>query len=114
MLLPLNSHIDPDTLDKFRDSFSKKLFGNRYRLEICAAVARASQPFYLHEIALAVAVDDASVRNVMNDLAASGMIRRIEGKRGAAKFFERRESPIWELLEQALTDGLAAVADNAA
>jgi DNA-binding IscR family transcriptional regulator len=110
MDLPLGDNLSPEALDELRDVKVKKLYGNRYRLEVAVAVARATDPFYLHEIATATGVDDSPVRAILSDMVAAGLLRRIAGKRGAPKFYERTsKSEYWTAAEAMLAELLATV-----
>ena len=108
MEFPLSAALDDDVLDALRDK-SKRLYGNRYRLEVAVAVGRAAETFYLAEIARKIGADDPPVRNILLDMVDAGLLRALKGKRGAAKFYERRPSRYWAMAETMLEELVAGL-----
>jgi Fic family protein len=101
MELPLHEHLSPDALERLREQ-TKKLYGNRHRLEVVVAVARTNEIFYLHEIAEVTGIADSPVRSILRDIVDAGLLKDLEGKRGSAKFYERLPSPYWTVAELVL------------
>jgi predicted transcriptional regulator len=110
MDLPLDHHLSAEALDQLRDSKVKNLYGNRYRLEVAVAVARAEDPFYLHEIAKATGVEDSPVRSILRDMVDAGLLRPIAGRRGGPQYYERTApSEYWKAAEAMLAELVAAL-----
>jgi len=99
MNLPLHKHVSPYVLERLREQ-TKKLYGNRHRLEVAVAVAQANEVFYLH----ATGIEDSPVRSILRDMVDAGLLRDLKGKRGSAKFYERIASPYWPAAELVLED----------
>jgi hypothetical protein len=111
MIFPLDDSLDADALEALRER-GKKLYGNRYRLEVAVAIGQAGETFYNHDVAETVRLPDSTVRRVILDLAAAGVIRQLGDKRGIPKFYERVRSSYWAACESVLTELVAGAAGS--
>lgn len=108
MTIPLHDQVTESALSELRDGFQKKLFGNRYRLEVLVAVSRAEEPFYVREIALSAGIGEVETRRVLLDLAESGLLKRVSETRGARVYYERVRSSVWPLFEPLLREAVSS------
>jgi len=85
---------------------SKQLFGNRYRLEIGAAVARAEPGvFYARQLAHTLNLAENVVQAELRRFLAADLLQLLDQVPGQrAVYYQRVGSPFWESCERILND----------
>jgi hypothetical protein len=97
--LPLDQHLDEASVESLRVQ-SKALFGNRHRLEVAVAIARADEMFYVRELSKATRIPEPQIKAIVAAIESdTGLLRRLDGKRGSPQFYERRKSAYWRAAE---------------
>lgn len=91
-----------------RGEFLKAVFGNKYRLDIWAAIGRYSidppEPFFYKQIKNDIEeaqVPTAVTWKEMQTLSGLGSIERVPEAEGVAVMYHRLESPVWEIVQVA-------------
>ena len=75
----------------------KLLFGNKYRLEVAAAIARGPEQFYQRELAESLGLTDPLVGANLERFVEALLITPLGPSRGGLpKFYERNASVFWQ------------------
>jgi hypothetical protein len=87
---------------------SKALFGNSHRVEIAAAVGRASTELVTaHDIALELGISDNLVGSQLKSFVHSGVMDDFPGVEGQRyRYFRRLENPYWDVAQNMLNHWL--------
>jgi hypothetical protein len=77
--------------------FSKAVFGNRYRLEILAAIGSAGRQFYVQELSSETGIPAPTVSSIVQELAGHAIRPLPRLALNAPQYFERDEHPVFEI-----------------
>jgi hypothetical protein len=75
---------------------SRAIFGNRHKLEVCAAIARGEQLFYVQGLSDATGIPTSTIRPIIT--AMLGVLLRETPQLGgpaARRYIERLDHPFW-------------------
>lgn len=90
-------------------SRSKAMFGNKYRLEVAAAVGDSGGVLYARDIARILGVSDNLVFAVLKQFEEAGMLQdlgRVEGQQ--QHYYARADSFFWDACSRLLVELVAA------
>jgi hypothetical protein len=77
--------------------FSKSVFGNRYRLEVLAAIGGGEQQFYVQELSTVTGIPASTISAIVRDLEGH-LVRPLPRiARNAPQYFERTDHLVFEI-----------------
>ena len=84
--------------------FSKAVFGNRHRLEVLAAIAAGESEFYVQALSTATGIPTSTITAIVRELG-SGLVDPLPRTAlNAPHFYNRVESPVWDMAAELLTE----------
>ncbi len=100
---------EPDQMEVRRAS--RAIFGNRHKLEVCAAIARGDRLFYVQGLSDATGIPTPTIRPIIAAMLHV-LLRETPqiGSPTARRYIERLDHPFWEAVA-ALHQSVAGSAD---